>query len=108
MERINTAIQRKKPDRVPVVMKIHSWAAQYYGYSVKEVYSTKPELAYDIFTKLTDEFNIDALFHFNFFAQIPAIETFGGGSHYRLCEDGIQVCNQDCRLMNEDGVRFVD
>ena len=85
LERCEKAIQRKVPDRVPVVANIYAWAENYYGYSVKEVYDTKPELTYDVHSRLAKEFDFDAFFTMGNNVPIPATNALGGG-HYIVTE----------------------
>lgn len=101
LERCEKAIQRKVPDRVPVVANIYAWAENYYGYSVKEVYDTKPELTYDVHSRLAKEFDFDAFFTMGNNVPIPATNALGGG-HYIVTEKGLQVSNLSCNVMNED------
>lgn len=102
MTRMQKVMRREQPDRVPILANIYGWAVQYYGYSMLDIYRDKPELGFELFTRLADEFKFDGFFDLNTSIPFPMLEPLGGQGNYRLTEEGVQVCNHSSRLMNDD------
>lgn len=98
--RVKTAYEGNIPDRVPTVLSLHpSYIAQYYGYSVKELYTTKPELVSEMYYKAIDEFGFDALSAITNAKPILATEPLGGG-HFTLHDTGMQASNHGANTMS--------
>ncbi len=100
--RISKALNRDATlDRVPVVLKMYSWLAEYYGYNLQDFYMNKPEIAVEIYTKGFDEFGYDGIFNLNNVTALASTKALGGGL-YTLSDKGIQASNLNAHIMLEN------
>ena len=101
LTRINKAIDKEIPDRIPVLPYMDTWMFHYAGISVKEAYTKDPEILFQGIKKFTDEFYVDGLMGSSNIIPIKALSNFGEGL-YVVTDDGIQIIGGKGHSMNED------
>ncbi len=101
LERISKAINREKPDRVPIVLKMCSWASQYYGISSEEFYKN-PEIVTEVYLKLSEEFPYDGQYNYNNATAFAATAALGGGLYRTDEKSGIQISNKESQIMGPE------
>lgn len=101
LNRINKAIDKEIPDRIPVLPYMDTWMFHNAGISVKDAYTKDPEILFQGVKNFTDDFYVDGLMGSSNIIPIKALSNFGEGL-YVVTDDGIQIVGGKGHSMNED------
>ena len=99
--RIQTTLDRKTPDRIPLLPSIETYVYQFAGISLKEAFTKDPRLAVDAFKKFQDYFDVDATLTNNNIIPLGVIDIFGEGI-YTVNDKCLQIKGSHCVSMTPD------
>jgi uroporphyrinogen-III decarboxylase len=114
LQRINDVVNRKIPDRVPVVPNAETYVYQYAGVSLKDAFTKDPEIAIGAFKKFSDDIYVDALLGNSNIVPLDMMQLFGEGLYTvddkRLQikgSQGLTMTAEDYPSLIEDFQKFI-
>ncbi len=101
LNRIQSAVDKKVPDRIPVLPYMDTWMMHYANIGIKKAFTEDPEYLFQSIKKFTDDFYVDALMGVCNIIPIKVLNNFGKGL-YVVTDEGLQIVGGKGHTMKDD------
>ena len=105
-KRFEDVMNRRIPDRVPVIGNITTWMYQYAGVSVKKAFMEDPELLFGAVKKLSEDVPLDGLMGTSNTLPLKMAERIGEGM-YVCTDEGTQIRGSHGHLMEPEEYKLL-